>query len=159
MCPGPGLDFHVQRRTVVLDNHVARTFELAADVRAGRTPQPNLVIRPENSSDIDPFTNPDAYRRIQAVAEPAATSAAGSLDLDGLDRWEPGQVLGSAGGPSALECACMRRAGCAIPCWFCVMAGPRPASTAAGQRTRRTDTGSILVQGLRTPRRRRRPGR
>ena len=70
--PRAGLDLAAQRRAV-LDNHVNRTLELAADVRAGRTPQPDLVIWPENSSDIDPFTNPDAYTSIQA-----ATTAIGA---------------------------------------------------------------------------------
>lgn len=70
--PRAGLDFNAQRRAV-LDNHVNRTLELAADVRAGGAPKPDLVIWPENSSDIDPFTNPDAYTRIQA-----ATTAIGA---------------------------------------------------------------------------------
>ena len=64
--PRAGLDFNAQRRAV-LDNHVNRTLQLAADVDAGRARQPDLVIWPENSSDIDPFTNPDAYTRIQAA--------------------------------------------------------------------------------------------
>lgn len=66
--PRAGLDFNAQRRAV-LDNHVNATLRLAADVRAGRQPQPDLVIWPENSSDIDPFTNPDAYTAIQTAAE------------------------------------------------------------------------------------------
>ncbi|MET9539626.1 apolipoprotein N-acyltransferase [Streptomyces sp. NPDC006553] len=57
--PRLGLDFNSQRRAV-LDNHVARTRELAADVKAGRAPQPDFVLWPENSSDIDPYANPDA---------------------------------------------------------------------------------------------------
>ncbi|WP_037640048.1 apolipoprotein N-acyltransferase [Streptomyces flavochromogenes] len=57
--PRLGLDFNSQRRAV-LDNHVARTRELAADVKAGRAPQPDFVLWPENSSDIDPYANADA---------------------------------------------------------------------------------------------------
>ncbi|MFD5367369.1 apolipoprotein N-acyltransferase [Streptomyces sp. NPDC127103] len=57
--PRLGLDFNSQRRAV-LDNHVARTRELAEDVKAGRAPQPDFVLWPENSSDIDPYANPDA---------------------------------------------------------------------------------------------------
>ncbi|MEW1700546.1 MULTISPECIES: apolipoprotein N-acyltransferase [unclassified Streptomyces] len=57
--PRLGLDFNAQRRAV-LDNHVARTHELADDVRAGREPQPDFVLWPENSSDIDPYANADA---------------------------------------------------------------------------------------------------
>lgn len=57
--PRLGLDFNAQRRAV-LDNHVRRTEELAADIAAGRTPKPDIVIWPENSSDIDPLRNADA---------------------------------------------------------------------------------------------------
>ncbi|UUO03793.1 hypothetical protein M4D79_13355 [Mycolicibacterium novocastrense] len=44
----------------MLDNHVEETLRLAADVHAGLAQQPQFVIWPENSSDIDPFVNPDA---------------------------------------------------------------------------------------------------
>lgn len=40
--PRLGLDFNAQRRAV-LDNHVRRTEELAADVRAGRLERPDVV--------------------------------------------------------------------------------------------------------------------
>ncbi len=65
--PRAGLDFNAQRRAV-LDNHVERTVELAAAVEAGREKQPDVVIWPENSSDIDPFLNPDAARQIDRAA-------------------------------------------------------------------------------------------
>jgi apolipoprotein N-acyltransferase len=65
--PRAGLDFNAQRRAV-LDNHVARTMTLAADVAAGRYPRPALVIWPENSSDIDPLRNPDARAVIDRAA-------------------------------------------------------------------------------------------
>lgn len=57
--PRLGLDFNSQRRAV-LDNHVKRTEELAKAVAAGQAPQPDVVIWPENSSDIDPLRNADA---------------------------------------------------------------------------------------------------
>ena len=41
--PRLGLEFNAQRREV-LDNHVRETLRLAEDVRAGRAPQPMLVI-------------------------------------------------------------------------------------------------------------------
>jgi apolipoprotein N-acyltransferase len=66
--PQLGLDFNAQRRAV-LDNHVRETLRLAEDVRAGTAPQPQFVIWPENSSDIDPFVNADAGRAIQEAAE------------------------------------------------------------------------------------------
>ncbi|TCK23057.1 apolipoprotein N-acyltransferase [Pseudonocardia endophytica] len=65
--PRLGLDFNAQRRAV-LDNHARVTEQLAADVAAGRQPQPDLVIWPENSSDIDPLRNADAAARIDEAA-------------------------------------------------------------------------------------------
>jgi len=94
--PRIGLDFNAQRRAV-LDNHVARTEQLARDVRAGREKQPDLVIWPENSSDIDPYRNPDARAGIDDAARAIkAPIAVGSVLVgdDGLPRntvllWDP----------------------------------------------------------------------
>ncbi|MBF6443159.1 apolipoprotein N-acyltransferase [Nocardia farcinica] len=76
--PRLGLDFNAQRRAV-LDNHVRRTEELAADVAAGRAPRPDVVIWPENSSDIDPLRNADAAalisRASQAIGAPILVGA------------------------------------------------------------------------------------
>jgi apolipoprotein N-acyltransferase len=66
--PRAGLDFNAQRRAV-LDNHVRQTLALAADVVAGRRAQPDLVLWPENSSDIDPYRNTDAAEQIDRAAE------------------------------------------------------------------------------------------
>ncbi|HET6533163.1 MAG TPA: apolipoprotein N-acyltransferase, partial [Actinoplanes sp.] len=65
--PRLGLDFNAQRR-VVLDNHVRATTDLAARVAAGRQPRPDLVVWPENSSDIDPLRNQDAAQQIAVAA-------------------------------------------------------------------------------------------
>ena len=65
--PQAGLDFNSRRRAV-LDNHVEATVALAAEVAAGRQSAPDLVIWPENSSDIDPLTNPDAAAAIDRAA-------------------------------------------------------------------------------------------
>ncbi|WP_406511707.1 apolipoprotein N-acyltransferase [Streptomyces sp. NBC_00161] len=73
--PRAGFDFNSQRRAV-LDNHANRTLQLAADVKAGRVPKPDLVVWPENSSDIDPYTQPDAYdvidKAVKAIGVPVA---------------------------------------------------------------------------------------
>lgn len=66
--PRLGLDFNAQRRAV-LDNHVRRTEELARDVAQGRVRKPDVVIWPENSSDIDPLRNADAAAEITAASE------------------------------------------------------------------------------------------
>ncbi|WP_248783843.1 apolipoprotein N-acyltransferase [Actinoalloteichus caeruleus] len=96
--PRMGLDFVSQRRAV-LDNHAERTRLLAEDVAAGRTAQPDLVVWPENASDIDPVRNADAYQIIEA-----AVSAVGAPTLVGTQEapsvgdlhntallWLPGQ--------------------------------------------------------------------
>ena len=66
--PKLGLDFNDQRKRV-LDNHVNRTLELADDVASGAAPQPDLVIWPENASDIDPLRNADAAADISRASE------------------------------------------------------------------------------------------
>ncbi|MET9773931.1 apolipoprotein N-acyltransferase [Streptomyces sp. NPDC006367] len=82
--PRAGLDFNAQRRAV-LDHHARETRRLAAEVRAGRIARPDFVLWPENSSDIDPFTNPDARevidRAVEAIGVPV--SVGGVVDRDG----------------------------------------------------------------------------
>ena len=66
--PRLGFDFNAQRRAV-LDNHVQETLRLAEDVRSGAAPQPQFVIWPEDSSDIDPLINLDAGQEISRAAK------------------------------------------------------------------------------------------
>jgi apolipoprotein N-acyltransferase len=95
--PRLGLEFNAQRRAV-LDNHVHETELLAAQVAAGRAPQPDLVIWPENSSDIDPYANPDAYAEISqaavAIKAPIEVGAVVTSQAPGPKNtailWEPG---------------------------------------------------------------------
>ena len=53
--------------TVTL-NHVTATDKLAAKVAAGTLPKPDLVIWPENSTDIDPTEYPPIYQQIASAA-------------------------------------------------------------------------------------------
>jgi apolipoprotein N-acyltransferase len=66
--PGSGLDAFAERRAV-LDNHVRETHLLAGRIRAGSTPQPDLVLWPENSTDIDPFGDATVYSDIQGAVD------------------------------------------------------------------------------------------
>ncbi|MCG5446475.1 apolipoprotein N-acyltransferase [Micromonospora sp. NIE79] len=66
--PRLGLDFNAQRQAV-LNNHVDATIELAGRVAAGQQRRPDLVVWPENSSDIDPLRNPTAGARISQAAD------------------------------------------------------------------------------------------
>ncbi len=89
--PRLGLDFNAQRQAV-LRNHVFATVELADQVRAGKVGQPDLVIWPENSSDIDPFTDPSARALIDT-----ATKAIGVPVLVGAVLNGPGHKVTNAG--------------------------------------------------------------
>lgn len=64
--PRTGLDFFGQREAV-LRNHVDATRRLAGLVRAGTLPRPDLVVWPENASDIDPFADAAAAGLIDAA--------------------------------------------------------------------------------------------
>ncbi|MBD8506827.1 apolipoprotein N-acyltransferase [Hoyosella sp. G463] len=65
--PRLGLDFNAQRRAV-LSNHVEATLELAAAVERGEQPRPDVVIWPENSSDVDPLRDAQASSLITGAA-------------------------------------------------------------------------------------------
>lgn len=88
--PRLGFEFNEQRRAV-LDNHIQETLRLAEDVRSGAAPQPQFVIWPEDSSDIDPLVNTDAALEIsQAAAAIGAPILIGSvLDVPGRPPQDP----------------------------------------------------------------------
>ncbi len=89
--PRAGLEFNAQRRAV-LDNHVRETVQLAAAVRAGDVAPPDLVIWPENSSDIDPYRNADADAVISGAAR-----AIGAPILVGAVVEGPGRFVSNTG--------------------------------------------------------------
>lgn len=80
--PDRGLEFNARRRQV-LDNHVAQTLALAADIKAGKVAKPDLVLWPENASDIDPTTNPDAAQVIQQATDAVGVPILVGALLDG----------------------------------------------------------------------------
>lgn len=89
--PRLGLDFNAQRQAV-LRNHAFATIELADQVQAGRVRQPDLVIWPENASDIDPFNDPSARALIDAAAQAIGVPILVGAVLDG-----PGRKVTNAG--------------------------------------------------------------
>lgn len=89
--PRAGLEFNAQRRAV-LDNHAQETRNLAAAVARGDAAQPDLVIWPENSSDIDPYVNDDA-----ALAITRAAQAIGAPILVGAVVDGPGRFISNTG--------------------------------------------------------------
>ena len=60
------MDAFAERRAV-LTNHAGATTAFAAEVADGAARRPDLVVWPENASDIDPFTDTSAYRQIDAA--------------------------------------------------------------------------------------------
>lgn len=85
--PRLGLEFNAQRRAV-LDNHVRETLELARQVRRGERDQPDLVLWPENASDIPPLQNEDAAAEIRG----SVTSVGVPITV--------GTLMPNAGGPT-----------------------------------------------------------
>jgi apolipoprotein N-acyltransferase len=109
--PRLGLEFNAQRRAV-LDNHVRATLALAAQVAAGRAAKPDIVIWPENSSDIDPLVaddpgNADAATEITDAANTigapilvgAVLEGPGTNDRNASIVWLPGAAGGPQSGP------------------------------------------------------------
>jgi apolipoprotein N-acyltransferase len=80
--PDRGLAFEDRAREV-LDNHVAQTRKLAAGIAAGTAPKPDLVVWPENSSDVDPFTDRAAFAEIDAVVKQVGVPVLVGAILDG----------------------------------------------------------------------------
>ncbi|GAB4003223.1 hypothetical protein GCM10029992_44020 [Glycomyces albus] len=107
--PRLGLDFNAQRRAV-LDNHVQATMELADAVAEGRSERPDIVVWPENASDIDPLANADAYDLIsEAAAAIGAPIVLGGIVHDGDKRynmvivWDP-RTAPPTSTPSGTRC-------------------------------------------------------
>ena len=100
--PRLGLDAFAQR-AAVLRNHVEATHQLARDVRAGLTPRPDLVLWPENASDLDPYEDAEAAALIdQAVRDVGVPVLVGAV-TDGPGRFvsNRGIVWSPTDGPGA----------------------------------------------------------
>jgi len=53
----------------VTQNHVTATGKLAQQVKAGQLPEPDLVVWPENSTEIDPTLDPPVYAQVASAAD------------------------------------------------------------------------------------------
>ncbi len=65
--PGTGADGLSEQREVVT-NHEAATIDYAADVAAGRADPADVVVWPENSTDIDPLADTETGQAVQRAA-------------------------------------------------------------------------------------------
>jgi apolipoprotein N-acyltransferase len=100
--PRLGLDAFAQR-AAVLRNHVEATHELAAAVRGGSARRPDLVIWPENASDLDPYTDPAAAALIDAAVRDVGVPVLVGAVTDGPGRFvsNRGIVWSPTAGPGA----------------------------------------------------------
>ncbi|RCG20146.1 apolipoprotein N-acyltransferase [Sphaerisporangium album] len=102
--PGEGMGFLGDRPAVVLRNHADQTHELARAVREGRAARPDLVIWPENSTDIDPYRSAGAREVIDAaVRDIGVPVLVGAVvrHPDGEHRMTRGIVWDPVSGPGA----------------------------------------------------------
>jgi apolipoprotein N-acyltransferase len=97
--PRLGLDFDSQREAV-LNLHVQATERLAARVGAGTLAQPDLVVLPENSTDLDPLLDADVAAKFDAAAKAvkAPMLVGAVLDGPGPDHVRNAGLVWNAGG-------------------------------------------------------------
>jgi len=93
-------------RRAVLDNHVAQTLDLAAAIDRGEEVRPDFVLWPENSSDLDPFGDPqvalDITAAARAVGVPILVGAVTTVPDDPNLVWNVGIVWDPVTGPSQM---------------------------------------------------------
>lgn len=83
--PDRGLQFEDRAREV-LDNHLAQTRNLIDGVNAGKIARPNLIVWPENASDVDPYLDAQARQQISEVADAAGVPILVGAILQGPGR-------------------------------------------------------------------------
>ncbi|WP_246074428.1 apolipoprotein N-acyltransferase [Nonomuraea terrae] len=95
--PGRGMYALGDEPAVVLKNHANETKRLAQAVREGKLPKPDLVVLPENSTDIDPYRDPVARAIIQdSVSDVGVPTLVGAVVAIGEENratrslvWDP----------------------------------------------------------------------
>jgi apolipoprotein N-acyltransferase len=65
--PGRGMDAMGEARSVT-NNHLSQTIELTAKWRLGLVPEPDFLLWPENSTDIDPILDQTTKQVVQSAA-------------------------------------------------------------------------------------------
>ncbi len=81
--PADGGIHALGRAFQVTANHLTQTRQLATDVAAGRRPAPDLVLWPENSSDLDPTRDPTVAAALRDAARTAGAPVLIGAVLDG----------------------------------------------------------------------------
>jgi apolipoprotein N-acyltransferase len=153
--PRLGLDFNAQRRAV-LDNHVRVTEQLAADVAAGRRPRPDVVLWPENASDIDPLRNRDAAaaidRAARAVGVPivlgTVLAGEGGTATNSVLVWQPGSATETGGVVARTDKRRVQPFGEYLP-WRSFFRLLSPYADRAGNFVPGTGAGAVDAAGIR----------
>jgi apolipoprotein N-acyltransferase len=68
--PGRGIEAMGRARSVT-NNHLSETIQLMTKARLGEVPEPDFVLWPENSTDIDPTVDPLTRLTVQAAVDVA----------------------------------------------------------------------------------------
>ena len=89
------------RATTVTQNHAAATERLAAQVKAGLKPAPDVVIWPENATDLDPRFYPPVFGTIAAAVRAIGRPVLVGEVLENPQR-NVGQLWTPARGPGPL---------------------------------------------------------
>ncbi|WP_460661996.1 apolipoprotein N-acyltransferase [Kribbella swartbergensis] len=101
--PGKGLEFLGRARTVTR-NHLNATLDLQRRVQEGSEHKPDIVIWPENSTDIDPFkdteTRADIEQAVEAVNVPILVGAV--LEGPGPNERQTTGVVWDRNGPGQI---------------------------------------------------------
>lgn len=102
--PRIGLDFFGQGEAVVV-NHVDETLRLARQVDDGSRPRPQAVIWPEDSVDIDPFTDAQVRQGIETAVHAVGVPILVGAVVDGptpTTGYNEGIVWSPTTGPGAV---------------------------------------------------------
>jgi apolipoprotein N-acyltransferase len=68
--PGRGIEAMGRARSVT-NNHLSETIQLMTKARLGEVAEPDFLLWPENSTDIDPMVDPVTRQTVQAAADVA----------------------------------------------------------------------------------------
>jgi apolipoprotein N-acyltransferase len=68
--PGRGIEAMGRARSVT-NNHLSETIQLMTKARLGEVAEPDFLLWPENSTDIDPTVDPVTRQTVQAAADVA----------------------------------------------------------------------------------------
>ena len=68
--PGRGIEAMGRARSVT-NNHLSETIQLMTKARLGEVPEPDFLLWPENSTDIDPIVDPLTRLTVQAAVDVA----------------------------------------------------------------------------------------